>query len=377
MVEGFSAPVTSTRFPLTVQAIHQALETDVAPGFAVGIWCKKEPSQFWLGAWGSRRVVPSRLPISVDTPFDLASLTKVVATSVLAATMVDRGWLRWDTPVASILTQFSAQDVEVRHLLSHTAGFVAWKPYWQALREGLTHHGLAAELEKIPVKIRQARMRELILAEVPDEKPGARVLYSDVSFLLLGFLLEEVTGRPLDRAVRDFVWEPLGLREFQYRPGHQPSEIIAATEDCPWRKRVLQGEVHDDNCWAMGGYAGHAGVFGTVNGLLKFIRSLVMDRFLSPRVLAEMWTPVAEPAGCGRTLGWDTPSEVGSSAGQYFSRRSVGHLGFSGTSLWYDADAGVTVAMISNRVHPSRENNRMKEFRPIFHNAVRTDLLQF
>jgi len=370
-------PLSSAQFPLTFKALEFAIEQGVAPGFVVGVWRKKEPEKFWLGCLGERRLVPSALPLSVDTVFDLASLTKVIATAPLAAALVDRGWLSWDTPVASILPDFSTPEVEVRHLLSHTAGFVAWKPFWQTIREQLTPGGLATSLERIPVSVRQALMRKLILAEVPGELPGAQALYSDVSFLLLGFLLEELTGRPLYQAVEREVWRPLGLSEFQFRVGNVSSEAIAATEQCPWRERVLQGEVHDDNCWAMGGYGGHAGVFGTAEGLLKYIRALALGQFLSPKVLTAMWTPVSSPPGCGRTLGWDTPSEVGSSAGKFFSRHSVGHLGFSGVSLWYDLAAEIAVVLLSNRIHPTRENGRMKEFRPAFHNAVRTDLQSF
>lgn len=353
-----------------------ALEGEVAPGFVVGAWQKKRPEQFLLGSWGDRRIVPSRQPMSVETIFDLASLTKVVATAPLAAALVDRGWLSWNTSVTSILPEFSAPEVEVRHLLSHTAGFVAWKPFWQTLREQLAPGGGVSGLEKAPLRTRQQLMRKLILAEVPDEKPGTRAVYSDVSFLLLGFLLEELTGHPLHQAVKTWVWDPLGLTEFQFRFGHNPSETIAATENCPWRERILQGEVHDDNCWAMGGVGGHAGVFGTAESLLKYIRSLAMGRFLSSKTLAVMWTPALSPLDCGRTLGWDTPSAEGSSAGKFFSRRSVGHLGFSGTSLWYDLDAEVGIVLLSNRIHPSRENGKMKEFRPVLHNALRADLLQ-
>ena len=368
-------PLNFDQFPRTFEIVQSAVEQQVAPGFVIGVWQKKDPDLFYLGAFGQRRWVPSSLPLSVDTVFDLASLTKVVATAPLAAVLVERGWLSWDTPVVSILPEFGSAEVEVRHLLSHSAGFVAWKPFWQTLRDQLAPGGRASELEKVDLRVRQALMRKLILSEIPGEKPGTRALYSDVSFLLLGFLLEELLGRPLhDAALRD-LWRPLGLMGFQFRPGHQPSEAIAATEQCPWRERVLQGEVHDDNCWAMGGVAGHAGVFGTAEDLLKYIRCLVLGRFLSPRVLSAMWTPVATPQGCGRTLGWDTPSQENSSAGRFFSRNSVGHLGFSGTSVWYDLDAELAVVLLSNRIHPSRENGKMKSFRPVFHDAVRTDLL--
>jgi CubicO group peptidase (beta-lactamase class C family) len=150
-------------------------------------------------------------------------------------------------------------------------------------------------------------------------------------------------------------------------------EEAAATENCPWRGGVLQGQVHDDNCWAMGGYAGHAGAFGAVRDVPQFSAEL-STRFLSRETLQAAWTRVSEPPGCERTLGWDTPSGQDPAASSLFSPRSVGHLGFTGTSLWIDPDAGLAAALLSNRVHPSRENAGIKPFRARFHRALREDL---
>lgn len=148
-------------------------------------------------------------------------------------------------------------------------------------------------------------------------------------------------------------------------------DLVAATEESVWRGGVLQGQVHDDNCWAMGGYGGHAGAFGSVQDVLHFSKML-MGGFLSRETLNVTWTRVSRPLGCERTLGWDTPS-VGSSAGQCFSKNSVGHLGYTGTSLWIDLDAELAVCLLTNRVHPIRENEKIKTFRPRFHDAIRID----
>src|SRR5262249_54428427 len=151
-----------------------------------------------------------------------------------------------------------------------------------------------------------------------------------------------------------WVWEPMGVSTAFYRriPGASPVpvETVAPTESCPWRERVLQAEVHDDNCWSMGGYAGHAGAFGDVRAVLELPRALYAG-FLSRETLSAMWTRVP---GFDRTLGWDAPSGEEPSAGRLFSRNSVGHLGYTGTSLWIDKDAGLAVALLSNRVHPTR-----------------------
>lgn len=312
--------------------------------------------------------------MQIDTVFDLASLTKIMGTATLVARLVERGWLTWDTPLAAIWPAFRFPRVTFRHLLSHTAGYVAWQPFWEKLRA----RAGARPLTDWPIATRQSWMREMILAVDPDVAPGTRALYSDVSFLAAGFGVEALLRMPLDRAIRKYVWEPMGLG-LTFRPtdrglNEARDERCAATEDCPWRGGVVQGQVHDDNTWAMGGYAAHAGAFGTVEDVLRLARALVHARFLSDRVRDEMWTRVSEPAGCERTPGWDTPSGTESSVGHRFSGRTVGHLGFTGTSLWIDREAGLAVTLLTNRVHPSRENQAIRAFRPRFHDAIREDL---
>jgi CubicO group peptidase (beta-lactamase class C family) len=371
------------RFSRTWEAIRSGVRQGVAPGMVAGLWDARDPDRFQVSFVGNRRVFPPELPplpMLANTVFDLASLTKIMATATLAATLVDRGWLRWDTPLGAILPEASHPGVEIRHLLSHTAGFVAWAPLWERMRERFA----PAPVWQASVAARQRAMREVVLKIRPDVAPGVRAVYSDISFLLLGYALEEVTKMSLDRAVRQFVWKPMRLdRGLYYRPvtadaAHSRVEEVAATEDSPWRGGLLQGQVHDDNCWSMGGYAGHAGAFGTVSEVLGFARALIPRTghrgFLSPATLHAAWTRVSEPADCARTLGWDTPSGEEPSAGRYFSKSSVGHLGYTGTSLWIDQEVGLAVTLLTNRVHPSRENGLIKAFRPRFHEAIRLDL---
>lgn len=346
------------------------------PGGVIGVWDASMPDRIRVAAAGKRRIHPRELPaleMVPETVFDLASLTKVMGTATLAATLVDRRWIAWDTPLAAILPQAARRPgatrgelIEVRHLLSHTAGYVAWEPLWERMRERFA----GRELFRVSVAERQRAMRERVLAIAPEVRPGERAVYSDISFLLLGFALEEVTGMPLDGAVRRFVWDPMGLETAYYR--HVTSDVasarrdeVAATEDCPWRGGVLQGQVHDDNCWSMGGYAGHAGAFGTVRDVLQFARAIYpgVGDFLSREALRAAWTRAPAPADCSRTLGWDTPSGDQPSAGPYCSSQTVGHLGFTGTSLWIDPERGRAVTILTNRVHPTRENNAIRELR--------------
>jgi CubicO group peptidase (beta-lactamase class C family) len=312
-----------------------------------------------------------------DTVFDIASVTKVFATATLTAALVDRGWLTWNTKLSAILPSYPWRSIEIEHLLSHTAGFPWWEPFWQRLRDQFAPRPLS----EISVSTRQAYMRKWVMSCSPTVSPGERVEYSDVSFLLLGFALEEVTGMSLDEAVRRFVWKPMGLFDFSEGPYYQPTtgsaarmdEDVAATEFSSWHQTVLQGQVHDENCWAMGGYGGHAGAFARAQDLLRFSRRL-FEGFLSPSTLEKMWSRVQHPQGCERARGWDMVSASGSSAGKYFSTKSVGHLGFTGTSLWIDPVAKLAVTLLSNRVHPTRENIKIRAFRPLLHDAVREDL---
>ena len=362
-------------YPLTWKELQQGVQDSVAPGFVVGVWEKKNSDSIHIGALGQRRTIPTPEAMHVDTIFDLASVSKVLATTSLCGLLVDRGWLTWDTPVKKIFPFYSWPNIQVRHLLSHTAGLPNWRPLWEQLWKRFEPE----PIWKVSVADRQKGMRDLVFAVAPEAEVGKKVNYSDLTFLTLGFLMEEITQMPLDQTVEKFLFQPMGLSNSSYRHVTSPAfedrwDDAAATEDCPDRGGVLQGQVHDDNCWAMGGYAGHTGVFTNVVDVLHFSRALFTERFLSAETLKALWTRASEPPECERTLGWDTPSGSTPSSGSLFSPRSVGHLGFTGTSLWIDLDAELAVALLSNRVHPSRENIKIRDFRPRFHDAIRRDL---
>jgi beta-N-acetylhexosaminidase len=298
-------------------------------------------------------------PVTADTLYDLASLTKVVATTTMAMILVDEGRLDLDQPVQRFLPGFQGpgkEAVTVRHLLTHSSGLDATAPLYKELR------GRAAFVERIE------RM-DLVYP------PGSRSVYSDLGIILLGEILERVAGQPLDAFARERVFEPLGMRDTMFRPPAELRPRIAPTELDPWRGRVVRGEVHDENAFAMGGVAPHAGLFGTAGDLARFAQMLLNggvlgDRRIVSRKTVELFTRKAGIPGSDRALGWDIKSAEGSSAGTLFSSLSFGHTGFTGTSIWIDPERQLYVILLTNRVHPTRENQLIREVRPAVADAV-------
>jgi CubicO group peptidase (beta-lactamase class C family) len=362
------------RFTNTIHTMAEGIRSGVAPGMVAALWLHSRPDEARIAAYGARRLEPSYQEMLPTTVFDIASLTKIVATTTLTAKLIERGWISWETPVRSLLPTYPFEKIRVRHLLAHSSGLPAWAPFHERLRARFFPN----ELHTIPFEARQNAMKEEVFSVSPDVEPDVRCLYSDLSFLLLGWICENVTLEPLDRAVKRWVLDPLEMRETYFRRVHLPAHLdreplVAATEHCPWRRAVLQGQAHDDNCWSMGGVAGHAGLFSTAEDLVRFSRGMARG-FLSREITHALWSRVSRPQGAERTLGWDTPSAQGSSVGPRFSERTVGHLGFTGVSLWMDLEAGLSAILLTNRVHPTRENVKIREFRPQFHDALRIDL---
>lgn len=353
-------PLETALFSRTWEAMQAGVREGVAPAMSCGV--------YWLGERDVIRTAQAGQGFEI---FDVSSLTKIVVTSTLTALLVDRGWLRFDLPVTAVLPECRARGVTIAHLLSHQAGFVAHRNFYEMLAARFQPR----DLFDVSVADRQIAMRELIFQERPEAAPGERVLYTDVGFLLLGFLLEEVLNSCLDQAADEYLFRPMGLGDTFFHRVTKPVESdrnskVAPTEESSWREGTLQGQVHDDNTWAMGGYGGHAGLFSSARDLMIFSARL-WDGFLSREVLRKMWTRTT-PHG-ERTLGWDTPSPK-SMLGTRFSRHTVGHWGFTGTSLWMDLERGLAVTLLTNRVHPTRENNKIREFRPTFHDTIREEL---
>lgn len=335
-------------------------------------------------------------PLRPDDLFDVASLTKVMATATLAAQAVEAGALRLDEPAAVRLAWLGCagkEQVTARHLLAHSSGLPGWRPFFErAMADAAAGAAFLPPAERPgagALRAAFARGREIVRSAVEEEPlqapPGTRAVYSDPGFLALGFLLEEVLGEPLAAAAERRVLAPLGLRSTFFLDGLRPGEAerraagraFVPTERCPHRHEVNRGAVNDDNAWAMGGAAPHAGLFSSAAEVAAvgqaWLDAILGRRSVVPaRAAAEFARRDAAP-GSTRALGWDTPSETGSSFGTRLGRGrrgAVGHLGFTGTSLWIDLDRELVVALLTNRVHPTRENERIRPFRPRFHDAV-------
>lgn len=339
------------------QVMEKAVADKAFPGAVLAV--SKDSALVHLKAFGKQSYQPAAPAVTTDTLYDLASLTKVIVTTTLAMVLVDEGKLDIDKPVSAFIPGFrgGAKDrVTVAHLLTHSGGLKWWAPLYEELK------GKDAYLERI-------------VGMDLDYEPGSKSIYSDLGVILLGEILERVAGESLEAFAKRSLFAPLGMKDTGYRPPVSLLSRIAPTEqDDKWRKRLLRGEVHDENAFALGGIAPHAGLFGSAPDLARFAQMLlnggVYDhKRLVSRATVERFTKRAGVPGSSRALGWDTPSE-GSSAGTLLSARSFGHTGFTGTSMWMDPERKLFVILLSNRVHPSRENNAIREVRRAVADAV-------
>jgi CubicO group peptidase (beta-lactamase class C family) len=346
------------------------MQRGVADGVFPGgvLLVAKDSGVIFLEGFGLARLAPER-PLTADAVFDLASLTKPLATTVALMLLVQQAELHLDQTLGNAISDFSGTDkqsVTIRQLLSHTSGLPDYRPYYK-------------ELVDLPPSERKGSLRSLLLAEELIHGPGKASLYSDVGFMILEWIVEVVAQKPLDDFVRESVYDPLGLNLLFFVPseggGRRNDMPYVATADCPLRRRILDGEVHDENAYAAGGVAGHAGLFGTardVYGLLNELLSVHAGRpntgLFDGDVVRTFFERQSDLGSWA--LGFDTPTRPDSSSGRYFSDHSIGHLGFTGTSFWADLSKDVIVILLTNRIHPNPENERIKAFRPIIHDAV-------
>lgn len=315
-----------------------------------------------------------------DTPFDIASITKALVGATLAMQAVDEGRVHWDTPVVDILPAWSdnphpdAHRLTFLQVLNHTSGLPDWRKFY------LDH-----PLDPSPTQARKTRRAvvDAIIDTPLEAVPGTQHTYSDLGYILLARLLELLfDGEALRGLANKRIFRPLDLTHTAFVECPQlPSRIAgaAATEDCPLRERVVRGTVHDRNTNVIGGVSAHAGVFSTATDLLRFARHLLaIDRgrdvdapLVSRKTLRFAWSPEAASADGHHLAGWDTPSGERSSAGRSFHRdHTVGHLGFTGTSLWIERQREVISILLTNRTYPSRENDRIKDLRIEFQESI-------
>jgi CubicO group peptidase (beta-lactamase class C family) len=303
--------------------------------------------------------------VTEDTCFDLASLTKVLATTPLVVDLIGRSRLRLEDPVGKFLPGYTWK-INVQHLLEHSSGLPDWRAYYEEVAAAHGGAWLAT-----PRGCRA--VREMVAAQAPEAPPGKRALYSDLGFILLDWIIEIAAGKPADVLFKQRISKPLGVKNLFFvdlkKRSRKHGRVFAATERCPWRGRTLVGEVHDDNAYAMGGVSGHAGLFGDAGSVAR-VAGAWLDSYrgrasiFSPELTRRFWRRSGVP-GSTRTLGFDTPAKE-----SRLGPRTVGHTGFTGTSLWIDPDRELVAVLLTNRVHPTRENEGIKEFRTKVHAMV-------
>ena len=299
--------------------------------------------------------------------YDVASLTKPIVTTTAAMILVQQERLDLDQSVTNYLPEFALatksdpdtswrSQVTIRMLLLHDSGLPAHRDFY---KDAKGHDALVA----------------LALAEPLIHKPGTQVEYSDIGFILLGEIIERLTGEGLDAFAKQEIFEPLGLDHSMFNPSRRLRDDIAPTEiDSAFRKRLVWGEVHDENAWAMGGISGHAGLFSTAKDVATFAQMILNggihahQRLLSRDVI-DKFTERQTIGNSARALGWDVPVQP-SSSGRYFSPESFGHTGFTGTSLWIDPERGLFVILLTNRGDPTRANEKIRQVRPALHDAI-------
>ncbi len=359
---GVVAVVRHPRLAAVEALIEQAIAERVFPGAVLAV--VGPDGLLHLAAYGQISYGPDAPPAAVDTLYDLASLTKVVGTTTAVMRLVERGLLDLDRPVGADWPAFAVGErarIRLVHLLTHSAGLPPVFPgHFPVYFRGRTpsREEIYEEVVRLPL-------------EYP---PGTRTVYSDLGFLVLGRLLEALVG-PLDIWFWREIFAPLGMVQTGFNPPRAWRARCAPTELCPWRGRLLIGEVHDECAFAMGGVAPHAGLFSVAADLARFARLFLNDGrldgqpWLHPETIRLFTTRAGLVPGSSRALGWDTPSPT-NAAGQRMSPRAFGHTGFTGTSLWVDPERGLAVILLSNRVHPCRQNTRIIAFRPRLHDAV-------
>lgn len=315
------------------------------------------------------------------THFDVASFTKPVCTSTLVVQLLAENKLTLDTTLDRFYgnANESHAHMTIENLLNHTSGLPSWKPYYRELPASI----VATEEGKQFVK-------DACISEPLEHKPGELTVYSDIGYILLGDIVERASGKPLDELFKEKISAPLGMKDTFFVNMAGPSgdaqvrRRFAATEDCHWREKVMHGQVHDQNCYAMGGVGGHAGLFSTAKDIHRFLAAFMPcfeheGGFLPHDLMVNLFhiknDLITPPKRGVFVCGWDTPSAKNSAAGHYSSRHAIGHLAYTGCSLWVDQQQHFWMILLTNRIHPSTTNEKIKAFRPRIHDLVYTTLV--
>jgi CubicO group peptidase (beta-lactamase class C family) len=349
-----------SRFSAAYSILREAIAAQAFPGCAFGLLHNgRILLQDSLGCFTYESAAPA---VTQETVYDVASLTKVVSTTAVAMLLHQTGKLDLDLLLGELLPGFiigrddsrQARRVTLRHLLAHSSGLPGYVPLFHT---ATTPYAVLRGCLELPI----------------EAEPGTRAEYSDPGFILLGKALEALMNEPLAAFASREVFTPLGMAATRFCPSpSQRPNIPPTEEDELFRQRRIQGEVQDEHAYLLKGAAGHAGLFSNVPDLLRFAQSILTPdpaSLFHPKTV-EIFAQRQPPPGSTRALGWDTPSE-NSSAGTLFSQNSIGHLGYSGCSLWIDRDAGLAAVLLTNRTWPHRESQLIRSVRPAFHDALR------
>lgn len=338
--------------------INQSIADSAFPGAAIAV--SHQGKTVLMEGFGHFTYDSASARVTPQSIFDLASVTKVVATTTLAMMLYDYGLLNLDQPVAEIVPDFTGagkEKVTIRHLLTHTSGLPGWIKFYL---ETSGKDTIVTRICRTPLEY----------------ETGTKTIYSDLGMILMQRIIETLSGKPQDMLFHERIATPLQMDNSFYNPDNKYLDRIVPTEVSEFHHKLIQGFVHDENTFVMGGVSGHAGLFSTAADLDRFCRMYLSGgsyngiQLLKPETIDYFTRPQNLVAASTRALGWDTRSQEGSSSGQYLSMRAFGHTGFTGTSVWIDPVKHVSVVFLTNRVHPTRENRQISRVRPVVHDLV-------
>jgi CubicO group peptidase (beta-lactamase class C family) len=347
-------------FSLAFEVLHHAIAEKSFPAASIAVTFQGKLVA--LKAFGRFTYEPESPPVTPASVFDLASVSKVVATTSMAMILYQRGLVDLETPVAAIVPEFAASDsnkdprrneVSVHMLLTHSSGLPAYERLF------------------LKAKTRDELLGAAFATQLTAD-PGAKTAYSDIGFIILTVALERIADESLDRFCQRELFGPLGMAHTTYNPPAGWRDSIPPTsDDRTFRKRIIQGEVQDENASVLGGVAGQAGLFATAEDVATFAHIMLQEgpTLIRPETVSLFTRRESSPAGTSRALGWDTPSSP-SQSGKYFSASSFGHLGYTGTSLWIDPARRLAITLLTNRTWPDCSNKAISQVRPRFHDAV-------
>lgn len=353
----FFCQVKNYTFENVEKVIETAINDGAFPGAVVLVW--QDGKILFEKGFGYYTYDSKSTKVSNKTIYDLASVTKVVATTTAAMICYDRKLFSLEDKVIKYLPEFGVngkENITIKNLLLHNSGLPAWKKFYD---RNLSYDDV---------------IKEIYSSEL-EYKTGEQTVYSDLGIITLGKIIEKVTYKSLDKFCSDEIFIPLKMNSTFYNPNDSIKKLCAPTEtDNYWRMKILQGEVHDETSAMLNGVAGHAGLFSTAEDISKLMAVLMNNGKLDQKEFIkqstiELFTKRYSREST-RAFGWDTKSDSGSSAGKYFSKKSFGHTGYTGTSIWADPERKLFVIFLTNRVHPTRENTKILKVRPQLHNAV-------